>query len=114
VTWREITNGLVNTQAIEREFNNHTKIAHIHLMVKKETNRTCVYITLRDVHKSRQRKQDDEDDGMQYFRSVSRYDINNAFLEKHVPLSNNVHGPYIMMPTKLLHTSGSRLIMYIF
>ncbi len=60
------------------------------------------------------RKQDDEDGGIQYFRSVSRYDINNAFLEKHLPLSNNVHGPYKMMPPELLHTSGSGLIMYMF
>jgi hypothetical protein len=33
VTWREITNGLVNTQAIEREFDSHTKIAHVRLIV---------------------------------------------------------------------------------
>ncbi len=80
----------------------------------KEINPTCVYIMLRDVRKSRRRKQDNEDGGIQYFRSVSRYDINNAFLEKHLPLSNNVHGPYKMMPPKLLHTSGSGLMMYMF
>ncbi len=51
---------------------------------------------------------------MQYFRSVSRYDINNVFLEKHLLLSDHVHGPFKMMPPKLLHTSGSRLIMYMF
>jgi hypothetical protein len=62
----------------------------------------------------RRRKQDNEDGGIQYFRSVSRYDINNAFLEKHLPLSDNIHGPYKMMPPKLLHTSGSGLIMYMF
>jgi hypothetical protein len=66
------------------------------------------------VHEGRRRKQDDEDGGIQDFRSVSRYDINNAFLEKHLPLSDNVHGPYKMMPPKLLHTSGSGLIMYMF
>ncbi len=81
----------------------------------KETNPTCVYyITLQDVRKGRRRKCDDEDGGIQYFRSVSRYDTNNAFLKKHLPLSNNVHGPYKMMPPKLLHTSGSILIMYMF
>jgi hypothetical protein len=80
----------------------------------KETNPTCVYILLRDVHEGRRRKQDDEDGGIQYFRSVSRYDINNAFLEKHLPLPDNIHGPYKMMPPELLHTSGSRLIMYMF
>ncbi len=71
-------------------------------------------ITLRDVCEGRRRKQDDKDGGIQYFRSVSRYDINNAFLEKHLPLSYNVHGPYKMVPPKLLHTSGSGLIMYMF
>jgi hypothetical protein len=80
----------------------------------KETNPTCVYITLWDVRKGRRRKQDDKNGGIQYFRSVSRYDINNAFLKKHLELSNNVHGPYNMMPPKLLHTSGSGLIMCMF
>jgi hypothetical protein len=46
----------------------------------KETNPTCVYITLGDVRKGRRRKQDNKDGGIQYFRSVSRYDINNDFL----------------------------------
>jgi hypothetical protein len=36
VTQREITNASANTQAIEREFNNHTKIAHVRLIVKKK------------------------------------------------------------------------------
>jgi hypothetical protein len=31
-----------------------------------------------------------------------------------MPLSDNIHGPYCMMPPKLLHTSGSGLIKYIF
>jgi hypothetical protein len=29
-------------------------------------------------------------------------------------LSNNVHGPFRMMPPELLHMSGSGLIMYMF
>ncbi len=64
--------------------------------------------------KGRRRKRDDKDGGIQYIRSVSRYDINNALLKKHLPLSDNVHGPYKMMPPELLHTFGSRLIMYMF
>jgi hypothetical protein len=60
----------------------------------KETNPTCVYITLGDVRKGRRRKQNDEDGGIQYFRSVSRYDINKAFLEKHLLLSDHVYGPF--------------------
>jgi hypothetical protein len=42
------------------------------------------------------------------------YDIKNAFLERFIPLSDNVHGPFRMMPPELLHTSGSGLIMYMF
>jgi hypothetical protein len=42
------------------------------------------------------------------------YDIKNALTEKSLPLSYNIHGPYKMMPPKLLHTSGSGLIMYMF
>jgi hypothetical protein len=42
------------------------------------------------------------------------YNIKNAFLEQFIPLSDNVHGPFRMMPPELLHTSGSGLIMYMF
>jgi hypothetical protein len=44
----------------------------------------------------------------------SRYDINNALTKKYMPLSDNIHGPYCMMPPELLHTSGSGLILYMF
>jgi hypothetical protein len=42
------------------------------------------------------------------------YDIRNALTEKSLPLSDNIHGPYKMMPPELFHTSGSGLIMYMF
>jgi hypothetical protein len=45
---------------------------------------------------------------------VSHYDIKNAFLQQFMPLSDNVHGPFRMMPPELLQTSGSELIMYMF
>jgi hypothetical protein len=41
---------------------------------------------------------------------MSWYDINNALIDKYMPLSNNCHGPYGMMPLELLHTSGSGLV----
>ncbi len=66
------------------------------------------------MRKGRRRKCDNKDGGIQYFRSVSRYDINNAFLKKHLLLSKHIHGPFNMMPPKLLYTSGSGLIMYLF
>ncbi len=37
---------------------------------------------------------------------MSRCDIKNV--------SDNIHGPYCMMPPELLHTSGSGLIEYMF
>jgi hypothetical protein len=42
------------------------------------------------------------------------YNIKNAFLERFIPLLDNVHGPFRMMPPELLHTSKSELIMYMF
>jgi hypothetical protein len=42
------------------------------------------------------------------------YDIKNAITEKSLPLSDNIHGQYKMMPPELLHTSGSGLIVYMF
>jgi hypothetical protein len=41
-------------------------------------------------------------------------DIINALTGKSLPLSDNIHGPYKMMPPELLHTSGGGLIMYMF
>jgi hypothetical protein len=42
------------------------------------------------------------------------YIIKNAFLEQFIPLLDNVHGPFRMIPPELLHTSGSGLIIYMF
>ncbi len=63
---------------------------------------------------AKKRKQEDEDAGIEYYHSISIYDIRNAPIEKCLPLSDNIHGPYKMMPPELLHTSGSGLIMYMF
>ena len=78
------------------------------------TNPTCDYITLKDIDLSKKRKREDNDGGVLYFKSISRYDIKNAFTEMHMPLSDHIHGPFKMMPPELLHTSGSGLIMYMF
>jgi hypothetical protein len=45
---------------------------------------------------------------------MSRYDINNAFTDKYMPLLDNCHGLCGMMTPELLHTSGSGLIKYMF
>ena len=63
---------------------------------------------------AKRRKQEDDDGGVDFFCSMSTYNIENALHDNHLPLSNNVHGPYKMMPPELLHTSGSGLIMCMF
>jgi hypothetical protein len=80
----------------------------------KNINPNCVYITLDDIQQDNIRKQNDDDGGKQCFKSVSLYNIKNNFLQQFMPLSNNVHVPFRMMPPELLHTSGSGLIMYMF
>ena len=60
------------------------------------------------------KKQDNEDAWIEYYHSVSMYDIINVLTEKSLPLSDNIHGPYKMMSPELWHTSGSGLIMYMF
>ncbi len=67
-----------------------------------------------DINMAKKRKQDNEGAGIEYYRSMSMYDIRNALAEKSLPLSDNIHGPYKMMSQELLHTSGSGLIMYMF
>ncbi len=47
----------------------------------KNTNPNCVYITLEDIQQDNIRKQNEDDGGKQYFKSVSCYDIKNAFLQ---------------------------------
>jgi hypothetical protein len=78
------------------------------------TNPICVYLTLEDIKETKRRRRNDNDGGVQYFKLVSMYDIKNAFLEQFIPLRDNVHGPFRMMPPELLHTSGSGLKMYMF
>jgi hypothetical protein len=75
------------------------------------TNPTCIYLTLEDIKETKRRKRNNNDGGIQYFKLVSMYDIKNA---RFIPLSDNIHGPFRMMPPELLHTSGSGLIMYMF
>jgi hypothetical protein len=53
-------------------------------------------------------------EGLALLKSMSRYDIKNAFISKHLPLSDNEHGPYGMMPPEMLHVSGQGLIKYMF
>ncbi len=67
-----------------------------------------------NINLTKKRKQDNEDAGIEYYHSMFMYDIRNTLTEKSLPLSDNIHGPYKMMPPELLHTSGSGLFMYMF
>ena len=69
---------------------------------------------MEDIQFAKKRKRGDEDAWIEYYQSISTYDIWNALTEKSLPLSDNIHGPYKMMTPELVHTSGSGLIMYIF
>ena len=75
-------------------------------------NPICTYVTMNGWHYAKRREESDEDSGIEYFRQISKYDIQNALHDNHILLSDNIHGPYKMMPPELLHTSGSGLIMF--
>jgi hypothetical protein len=48
---------------------------------------------MEDMILAKKRKQVDEDTGIEYYCSMSMYDINNALTEKSLPLSDIMHGP---------------------
>jgi hypothetical protein len=48
------------------------------------------------------------------FKRILTHPIHNAHTDLDLPLSDRIHGPYRMIPPELLHTSGSRLTMYMF
>ena len=77
-------------------------------------NPTCVYTTLSDMRNAKRLKITNETKGLLKLKEMSRSDIKNALTKKDMPLSDEFHGPYYMMPPELLHTSGSGLIKYMF
>ncbi len=64
-------------------------------------NPNCIYLTMKDINYAKKRKRDNGDAGIEYYCSVSMYDIRNALSEKSLPLSDNIHGLYKMMPPQL-------------
>jgi hypothetical protein len=60
-------------------------------------NPNCIYLTMADINLAKKRTREDEDAGIEYYRSISMYDIRNALTEKSLPLSDNIHGPHKMM-----------------
>ncbi len=75
-------------------------------------NPQCVYTTLEDMQLAKRIKLTDERKGQDRFKLILQYDIVNALTDKYMPLSDDCPGLYRMMPPKLLHTSGSGLILY--
>jgi hypothetical protein len=59
-------------------------------------------------------KLNNERKGQDQFKLILQYDIANVLTDKYMPLSDDCHGAYKMMPHKLLHMSGSGLISYMF
>jgi hypothetical protein len=48
---------------------------------------------MEDIIFSKKRKPEDKDAGIEYYHSISMYDIRNALTEQSLPLSDNIHGP---------------------
>ena len=77
-------------------------------------NPSCVYATIDDMCEAKQVKRNNLTEGLALMNSMSWYNIKNALLCKHLPLSELEHGPYGMTPPELLHVSGQGLIKYMF
>ncbi len=107
------TNGWVNILGIERVWDVPIVITSVSFMIWVIPIQPAYTLPWR-ILIWQKNKQDDEDARIEYYRSMSMYNIKNALTEKSLPLSDNIHGPYKMMPPELLHTSGSGLIMYMF
>ncbi len=78
------------------------------------TNPQCVFTTLEDMQLAKRSKLNNERKGQDHFKLILQYDNVNALTDKYMPLSDDCHGPYRIMPPKLLHTLGSGLILYMF
>jgi hypothetical protein len=88
------------------------KIVSVTLIKCQIQNLTCVYTSLSDIRDAKRLKRIDENQRLLKLKEMSGYDIKNAPTKKYMPLPDNIHGPYCIMPPDLLHTSGSGLIKY--
>ena len=98
----------------KREVSRPYRDCHCDYHQLSNPNPSCTYTTLDDMQEAKRIKLRDEKEGTVHYKNISRYDVHNALTEKHLPLSDQIHGPYRMMPPELLHTSGSGLIKYMF
>ena len=67
-----------------------------------------------EMHEAKRLKINNENKRAELLRNMSRYDIDNAFLDSDLPLSDIVHGPNRLMPPELLHAVAQGIVMYIF
>ena len=79
-----------------------------------ENNPICCYLNLDDMRQAKRVKLNNKKDGEKMYKKMSKHDVRSVLTEPNLPLLDEVHGPYRMMPPELLHTSGSGLIMYMF
>ena len=66
------------------------------------------------MHEAKRLKINNENKRAELLRNMSRYDIDNAFLDSDLPLSDIIHGPNRLMPPELLHAGAQGIVMYIF
>ena len=80
------------------------------------SNPTCIYITKGHVKRARKMKSvaKSKTAGDRAMKSISKQDVDIAWHEKWVPLSNLVHGVYKMVPPELLHTTMEGITEYMF
>ena len=71
------------------------------------SNPTCKYITPLDIKNAMTRRINAKSKtaGHAAMKAISKHPINNAFMSEGVPLSDNIHGIYRMLPPEKLHTT---------
>lgn len=79
------------------------------------SNPFCVYITRAEYHeaKAKRQKLDTEGKKKKLDKDLSKLDINNAFMDADIPLSDLEHGIYRMVPPEVLHTTQEGITEYI-
>jgi len=71
------------------------------------SNPICKYITPLDIKNAMTRRMNAKSKtaGHAAMKAISKHPINNAFMSEGVPLSDNIHGIYRMLPPEKLHTT---------
>jgi len=67
-----------------------------------------------EMREAKRLKINNKNEGAELLRNMWRYDIDNAFLDSDLPLSDIIHGPNRLMPPELLNAGTQGIVMYIF